>query len=143
MTIPIDAVAISAFMLALVRASVFIVIAPPFNTRAIPVTVKAGLAAALALAAVPQIHMATLSLDVAPFAAAILTQAIVGMVMGVIMMMVMSAVQSAGSLIDVFAGFSLAALYDPFSDNTSSVFGRFYQLIATTLIFATNAHLLI
>ena len=76
-------------------------------------------------------------------AAAIVTQALVGLVMGTIMMMVMSAVQSAGSLIDVFAGFSIAAIYDPLSDNTASIFGRFYQLIATTLIFATNAYLLI
>lgn len=143
MTIPIDAVAVTAFILALVRASVFIVIAPPFNTKSIPVTVKAGLAAALALSAVSQIPPTSLSLDAGPFAAAIVTQALVGLVMGTIMMMVMSAVQSAGSLIDVFAGFSIAAIYDPLSDNTSSIFGRFYQLIATTLIFATNAHLLI
>src|SRR3954468_8516621 len=143
MTIPIDAVAVTAFMLALVRASVFILIAPPFNTKAIPVPVKAGLAAALALAAVAQIPKASLSLDVAPFAASIVTQVIVGVVMGVIMMMVMSAVQSAGSLIDVFAGFSIAALYDPLTDNSTSLFGRFYQLVATTLVFATNAHLLI
>ena len=143
MTIPIDAVAITAFMLALVRASVFIVIAPPFNTKSIPLTVKAGLSAALALSAVSQIPPSSLSLDVGPMAAAIVTQALVGLVMGTIMMMVMSAVQSAGSLIDVFAGFSIAAIYDPLSDNTASIFGRFYQLIATTLIFATNAHLLI
>src|SRR6476619_5066503 len=133
MTIPIDAAAISAFMLALVRASVFIVIAPPFNPQSLPMTVKAGLAAALSLAAVSQIPKASLSLDIAPFAASILTQAIVGLVMGVIMMMVMSAVQSAGSLIDVFAGFSIASLYDPLTDNTTSLFGRFYQLVATTL----------
>ncbi len=143
MTIPIDAIAVTAFMLALVRASVFVLIAPPFNTKSIPLPVKAGLAAALSLAAVGQFPKSSLSLDVAPFAAAILTQAIVGVVMGVIMMMVMSAVQSAGSLIDVFAGFSIAAIYDPLSENTASIFGRFYQLIATTLIFATNAHLLI
>ncbi|HEY1741298.1 MAG TPA: flagellar biosynthetic protein FliR [Acidimicrobiia bacterium] len=143
MTIPIDAAAVTAFILALVRASVFIVIAPPFNTKSIPVSVKAGLAAALSLAAVGQIPASSLSLDVGPFSAAIVTQALVGLVMGTIMMMVMSAVQSAGSLIDVFAGFSIAAIYDPLSDNTASIFGRYYQLIATTLIFATNAHLLI
>lgn len=143
MKIALDAAAISAFALALIRATVFLLFAPPFNTKSIPLSVKAGLAAALSIAVVPQIPTATLSLDAAPFAAAILTQAIVGLVMGVIMMMVMSAVQSAGAIIDVFAGFSLAALYDPLADTTSSVFGRFYQLIATTLIFATNAHLLI
>ena len=143
MTIPVDAVAITAFILALVRAGVFLTFAPPFNTKSIQVTVKAGLAAALSLSAINQFPKTSLSLDVGPFAAAVVTQALVGLVMGVIMMMVMSAVQSAGSLIDVFAGFSIGQLYDPLSENTASIFGRFYQLIATTLIFATNGHLLI
>ncbi len=143
MTIPVDPAAISAFMLALVRASVFLLIAPPFNTKSIPMPVKAGLAGALSLGAVAQIPTATLSLDIGPFTAAIVTQALIGLVMGVIMMMVMSAVQSAGSIIDIFAGFSMAQIYDPLSDNTAAQFGRFYQLVATTLIFATNAHLLI
>ncbi len=143
MQVSVDAAVLSAFVLVLVRASVFVFIAPPFNTKAIPISVKAGLAAALALAVAPTVPHAQLSLDTGPFVAALVTQAVVGLAMGVTLLMLLSAVQGAGAIIDVFAGYSLAAIYDPLSQNTTSIFGRFYQLLATTLIFASNAHLLI
>ncbi len=55
-------------------------------------------------------------------------------------MLLVGAIQSAGALIDIFAGYSMVMLYDPFSDSSTSMFGRFYGLIATTLLFTTNAH---
>ena len=143
MKIPIDLVTFTGFALALIRASVFLMIAPPFNNKSIPITVKAGLAAALALSIGPSVHNANPTLDIGPFAAAMLTQAVVGLAMGLTMMVLLSAVQTAGSLIDIFAGFSIATMYDPFADATTSLFGRFYQLLATTLLFASNGHLLI
>ncbi len=54
-----------------------------------------------------------------------------------------AAVEAAGSLIDLFGGFSLSFALDPLSQNNTSIFGRFYGLMATTLIFASQAHLLI
>ena len=143
MKIAVDAATISAFALVLIRATVFFFIAPPFSNRSIPTTVKAGLAASLSLAIAPHVQGANLSLDTGPFAAALITQAVVGLAMGLTMVVLMSAVQSAGALIDVFAGFSMASLYDPMSDNTTSLFGRFYQLLAITILFASNLHLLI
>jgi flagellar biosynthesis protein FliR len=143
MQLSVDAAVLTAFVLVLVRASVFVFIAPPFNTKALPIVVKAGLAAALAIAVAPTVPQAQVSLDTGPFVGAIVTQAVVGLAMALTMLMLLSAVQGAGAIIDVFAGFSLAAIYDPLSQNTSSIFGRFYQLLATTLIFASNGHLLI
>ncbi len=142
MKIAVDVATLAGFALALIRASVFFLIAPPFNNKSIPVTVKAGLAAALALSVGPQLKENP-SLEVGPFAAAMLTQALVGLAMGLTMVMLMAAIQSAGALIDVFAGFSISTLYDPFADTTTSLFGRFYQLLATTMLFASNGHLLI
>ncbi len=47
-----------AFMLALVRASAWLALVPPFSSSAIPKVVRLGLAAALALAAVSQLSRA-------------------------------------------------------------------------------------
>ncbi len=143
MTIPIDPVLVSAFVLALVRASTWIFVSPPFNNKMMPVVVKASVAAAFALVAAPHIADPSLSLETGPFVAALLTQAIVGFTLGFLTLVLVGAVQAAGSLIDLFAGFSLASLYDPFSGNNASVFGRFYQLIAATLLFTTNAHVIL
>jgi flagellar biosynthetic protein FliR len=52
-------------------------------------------------------------------------------------------VQAAGDLIDVFGGFSLAAAFDPLSQNMNSVHGKLFSMLAMMLLFATNAHLLV
>jgi flagellar biosynthetic protein FliR len=46
----------------------------------------------------------------------------------------------AGDLIDMFGGFTLSYAFDPLSTTQSSVFGRFYNLIAVTLLFASDGH---
>jgi flagellar biosynthetic protein FliR len=68
---------------------------------------------------------------------------VVGASLGFITSMMLSAVQAAGDLLDLFGGLSLAFAFDPFSNNQSSVFGRFYQLLTMTLLFATDGYQLI
>lgn len=141
--IDIDPVAVTAFFFALVRTSAWLLVSPPFNTRLVPVTVKAGIAAALAVAAVPEVRSSDLDLSTAGFLGAAVLQVVVGVALGLITLLLFGAVQAAGGLIDLFAGFSLASIVDPTSGVNSSVFGRFYQVVAITLLFATNAHLLL
>ncbi len=141
MTIPFDPLVVTGFVLALVRASAWLFIAPPFNTRLVPIPVKAGFAAALAMAAAPQAAASgELSLETGPFIIALVTQALVGFSMGMIMLIMFQAVTAAGALIDTFAGYSLASVYDPTSDTTNSVFGRMYSLLAITLLFVSGGH---
>jgi len=143
LTIPIDPVVISAFILALVRASAWLFVSPPFNTRMIPTTVKVGIAAALSLAAAQHITNPVLPTDTGAFIGALLVQVLVGVTLGMITMLLVNALQAAGSFVDLFAGFSLSQIYDPFSGGQSAVFGRFYQLLATTLLFTSNAYLIL
>ena len=68
---------------------------------------------------------------------------LIGAGLGFLTRLLFAAVESAGALLDVFGGFSLAAAYDPLTTTMTSVFGRFYGLLCTTLIFATDVHLVI
>jgi flagellar biosynthetic protein FliR len=142
-TIDVDPVLLTAFAIALVRASAWLFIAPPFNTRIVPIPVKAGVAAALALTAAPHIADPGLVGSTGEFVGMLVVQAFIGVAFGLLTLLLFSAAQAAGSLIDHFAGFTLASILDPFSDSGSSMFGRFYQLVAVTLLFATNGHLLL
>ena len=54
-----------------------------------------------------------------------------------------SAIQGAGELIDLQVGFSLGAVLDPLSGNNASPIGRFHQLLALTMMFAINGHVLV
>src|SRR2546427_261742 len=46
-------------------------------------------------------------------------------------------------LIDVFGGFSLAFAIDPLGTNQSSVFGRFYHVVAITILFTSDGYQLV
>jgi flagellar biosynthetic protein FliR len=132
-----------AFLLTVVRISAWIMVAPPFTSRAVPPMVKVALAVALALPVAPRMVDRAPEPEIGPLVAAILLQVLAGLVLGFIAMILFAAVQAAGELIDLFSGFTVASLYDPLSNSTSSMFGRLHQLIAVTLLFATGAHLLL
>jgi flagellar biosynthesis protein FliR len=132
-----------AVLLATVRASAWLAVAPPFNTRAIPATVKVALALALALPVGPKLAGQAPALELLPLIGAVLFQVAVGLTLGFIAQLLFSAVQAAGELIDLASGFTLATLYDPLSNVSSSMFGRVHQLLAVTLLFALNGHLLL
>ncbi len=141
--IAVDPALITAFALALVRASAWLFITPPFNTTMLPIPVKVGVAAALALAVAPHIADPNLPLQAGPFVVSLVTQAAIGFAFGMLTLMLVQAVAAAGSFVDLFAGYSLATIYDPLSGANNAVFGRFYQLIAVTLLFTTNGHLIL
>jgi len=117
---------------------------PPFSTRTIPSRVKVGFAFALALAAAPQLGDQRIPVnDTAAFVGAIVLQVVAGVLLGFLAMLILSSLQAAGSLIDLFGGFTMDSSYDPLSNAQSSVFGRFHQLMATTLLFAIDGHLIL
>jgi flagellar biosynthetic protein FliR len=132
-----------AVMLGSARAGAWLMLCPPFNSRLIPVQVKVLLSIGLALPMAPYLTASVPSIQTSAIIASSVLQVFVGAVLGFITYLFFAAVQAAGDLLDVFGGFTLAAAYDPLSQNQSSVFGRFYNLVAATILFAGEGHLLI
>lgn len=132
-----------ALLLATVRTSAWLIVCPPFNTRLMPATVKAVLAFALALLMVPKLTAGVPPMDTASILTSVVEQVVIGLALGFVTQLFFVAIQAAGDLIDLFGGFSLAQAFDPLSAAHSSVFGRFYNLIAVTLLFATDGYQLV
>jgi flagellar biosynthetic protein FliR len=143
LTLHADAGLLVGFLLALVRVSAWLLIVPPFATRAIPAMAKIGIAAAVALPVAGRMVPATDIIDLGPLLAAIVLNVAIGIALGFVVYLLFAAVQAAGELIDLFGGFTVAPAFDPFSNAQSSTFGRFYQLLATTLLFVINGHILL
>lgn len=143
MTVELAAPAIVGFVLAVIRAAAWVALVPPFGTRMIPVPVKIGLAAALALPVAPRVAERAPSLETAPLAGAVLLQVAVGLTLGFLTYLLFAAVQAAGELVDLFGGFTIAQAFDPMTNAQASVFGRFYHLLAVVLLFAIDGHLLL
>lgn len=140
MNIPIDFAWLEATMLAGVRTTAFVLIAPPFSYGAIPARIKAMLAMALALAMSGAVSPGYASLDTGPFLAALTLQVLTGAVLGFLVLVCFSAVQAAGSLIDVFGGFQMAQAFDPQSMINGAQFTRLFQMSALALLFASGGY---
>lgn len=143
MTIGIDGQLLVGFVLAMTRAGAWLAIAPPFAGRMVPSRVKVGFAAALALALGPRLAEQAVPLETAPLIGAIVMQVVAGAALGFLAQLLFAAFQTAGSVIDLFGAFSIAQAFDPLTGSQASVFGRFYSILASVLLFATGGHLLL
>jgi len=135
-----------AVLLASVRAAAWLAVCPPFNGPMMPGPVKGLLSIAMALPIAGQLSGQVTGLDTSNGGALLLAsieQVVVGAALGFITSLFFAAAQAAGDLIDVFGGFSLAFAIDPLGTNQSSVFGRFYHIVALTLLFATDGYRLV
>lgn len=129
--------------LASVRIVAFLVVAPPFSHAAIPLRVKAMLSLGLALAVSARFDAHDIQLDTGAFIAALLFELAHGLLLGVLVMIVYSAIQSAGSLVDLFGGFQLSQAYDPQSQVNGAQFTRLFQFTAIVLLFSTDGYQLV
>jgi flagellar biosynthesis protein FliR len=132
-----------ALLLASIRAVAWLVVCPPFSSRAIPAPVKALFGVAIALPVSPSLLGGLPALTTAGLMVSVFEQVLIGVALGFLTAVLFAGVQAAGDLIDLFGGFSVAFAFDPLSLTGTSVFGRFYSLLATTLLFATHGHQLV
>jgi flagellar biosynthesis protein FliR len=136
----VSSASLVALLLATLRASAWLLICPPFNGRLIPAPVKALLALALALPMMPKLSGQVPALSAGELAASSAEQVVIGAALGFVTALFFAAVQAAGDLIDLLGGFSLSMAYDPLSLTHTSIFGRLYNLVAVTLLFASEGH---
>ena len=132
-----------AIMLGAARTGAWLMLCPPFNSRLIPGPVKALLSVGLTLPLAPYLQSTIPTLETADLVFSAAMQVFIGASLGFITALLFAALQAAGDLLDLFGGFTLAMGYDPLSQNQSSVFGRFYNLVAVTILFASEGHQLI
>ena len=141
--IPIDQSWIQVLLLASVRMTAFLVVAPPFAHYAIPARIKAMLGIGLGLAVSQRLSADAIPKDTAGFITAIVLELVTGLVLGFLVMAVFAAIQSAGSLIDLFSGFQMAQAFDPQMMVNGAQFTRLFQMAALALLFASDGYQLV
>lgn len=142
MTITVAGEPLIAYLLASVRIVAWLAIVPPFSSRGVPAMAKVVLSLGLAFAVTPGMK-GDIPVDFWALLVNIVTQVLIGAGMGFVTYLLFQAIATAGSLIDLFGGFALAQGFDPLGLTMNTVFGKFHQMLATMLLFATGAHLLV
>ena len=142
MTLSLAGEPLIGYLLASVRIVSWLAIVPPFSSRAVPAMAKVVLSLGLAFAVSPTIS-GEIPVGFAELLVNVVTQVLIGTGMGFITFLLFNAIAAAGSLIDVFGGFALAQGFDPLGLTMNTVFGKFHQMLATMLLFATGGHLVV
>jgi len=134
---------LAAFLMATARTAGFVLTAPPFNTRSVPSRIRAIVALALAIPLTVWMRPTAPSLTSIDLVLQGVLQIVVGAAFGFVVLLAVSTLQVIGDFIDVIGGFSMTMALDPLQLVQSSVMGRLHQLIAVTLLFAADGHLMI
>jgi flagellar biosynthetic protein FliR len=130
---------VEAAMLAAMRITSFLVIAPPFSFSGIPLRVKGMLAITLSILVAPRAAKGmTGSMETGEFVVALISQLVVGALLGFMVYVVFAAIESAGSLIDLFAGFQMSQAFDPLMKVNGAQMTRLMQMVALGLLFVSG-----
>jgi flagellar biosynthetic protein FliR len=132
----------TAFLWPFVRILALIATAPVLGQSVVPVRVKIGLAAFMAIAVAPALGPLP---QVTVFSASgvwiIVNQFLIGVALGLTMHMVFAAVEATGTVAGMQMGLSFATFFSPQSDGTSMVMAQFMNMIATLTFLALDGHL--
>jgi len=143
MTVTVAGEPMLAYLLASVRIVAWLLVVPPFSTRAVPTMAKVVLSLALAFTIAPLLAESQVPLTLGALAVTVVTQAAVGAALGFLTSLMFAAVAAAGALVDVFGGFALSQGFDPLGQQGNTVFGTFHQWLFTVLLFVSGGHLLV
>ncbi len=133
--------AVLRFLLVLARSSAFFAAFPVFGGGGVPVRIKAGAGAVLALFFFGMVDpLQVMPTHALGMALLIIREVIMGILLGSLVHFVFMGAQFAGQAIGVQMGLAIASIYDPSTKENVSVSGRFYYLVAVLLFLGLNLH---
>lgn len=131
-----------AFFLILIRVSVVLFMFPFFSARVIPVLVKVGLALVITVILYPVISdkMGPFPHTVWGMGQVVLSEFIIGMILGLLVQMFFEGVKMMGQLVGFQTGFAITNILDPQSGMQVSILSNMAYLVAMVLFLVLNGH---
>lgn len=130
------------FLLILMRTASFVFVAPFFSTRGVPNRVKIGLSVFVAylLYQFGPTHVYPQYNTILGYAIVVLKEVTVGLLLGLGAQMCTSIVLFAGRIMDMEIGLSMATIFDPTTNEQSSITGALLQYGTMLILYATGLH---
>ena len=129
------------FLLILVRISGFMVAAPIFSLRNIPMRVKTLLALAIAIVVFHVIPYQEVQYSTTiEYAIVVITEMLAGLIMGFMANVSYYILSFAGQIIDQEIGFSMVNQFDPITSAQVTITGNLYTYAVMLMVIITNMH---
>ncbi len=135
----------AVFTLVLVRVAAMLFLMPIFSSSTVPMRIRAAVALLLALMFTPVVPWHADQLPSSPVSFVLLATAelFAGMTLALMMRLVFAGLQTAGQMVSIQMGFSVANVMDPISGTQSAVLAHFAYIIALLLFLASDGHLVV
>jgi len=136
----LDAAHVETFLLIFLRVSTMLFVFPFFSAPQVPHQMRLGLGAIVSLMLyrfVPTIHAAANLYDLV---AAVVSQLVLGIIVGFVASLVFTGIQFAGEILDLLAGFAVASVINPTTNQQVTIIGEFQLAMATLVFLAANGH---
>ncbi len=134
-----------AFFLVFCRVGTLLMIAPVFGNRSVPAQVRLAFALMLTLIMLPIATTGKFAVTQLPsswlvFLGLVAQEVLIGAIVGFSVMLIFTALQSAGHIVGLQIGFSLANVINPLTADHASLIDQFYTLLAMLVFLAINGH---
>lgn len=129
------------FLLVFSRITAFVVIAPGFSFKRMPVVTKVVISLGLTLT-MSQIFLQPIELPQSDWLIYffLIREILLGLAMGFIVELMFMAIEMAGQMVDFQVGFSMGMAFDPSLGIQASNYGRLYHWLALAVFFSLDYH---
>lgn len=130
-------------LIAMIRLGAFVIAAPLFAARFVPLPVRIAIAATLGLAVMDHIDPPALAdLDALALTGVILGELAIGLAAGLILQIIFAAAMMAGDWIAATGGMAFAAQVDPSTGAQTPVLAQFLFLLILCAFVGADGHLM-
>lgn len=131
---------ISAFLLVFMRLGTALMIMPGIGEMFVTQQTRLNFALAFSFVLTPFLahSLPPLPSQAVPMVEMLLSEAFIGLFIGTIMRILVSALDTAGVVVSIQAGYSNAQVFDPVTATQGSLVGSLYSLLGVTLLFVTS-----
>ncbi len=135
----------AVFGLVLTRVAALLFLMPVFSSTTLPMQVKAAMVLVISLMLTPVVPWNAGMMPASPLGYLLLavTELMAGMTLALMMRLIFAGLQTAGQMVSIQMGFSVANVMDPTTGTQSAILAHFAYVIALLLFLATDGHLVI
>jgi flagellar biosynthesis protein FliR len=141
-TLNISLAELQAFLLIFLRVGAMLLTLPIFGSASIPAAFKIGLSFAITLLLYPILNLDDFpaQLNVFSLGIGMISEILMGVIIGLSVRMVFAGVQLAGQLVGFQMGFAMAEVVDPQTSEQIPLLGELNNIVAILIFLTINAH---
>ncbi|MDQ7042872.1 MAG: flagellar biosynthetic protein FliR [Sulfurimonas sp.] len=128
------------FLLLFFRFAALFIAVPIFSHQNIPVQIKAAMALFFTIVFYPSMPALEISITLPSIVLAILSEFMLGLVVGTILLLAYHVITFAGGIISFMMGFSMASAIDPQSGVSMPIISQFLSLVGLMVLLSLDLH---